>query len=173
MFGGLKSKIDEYFYGYREIRPMNLNSYELPNPYLLRYLTSGNKQKAAQHINEIYGQAATLLDDAMDSAAGSPVSQLSARKIVEAFLKSINDEGREKVADHHADLFRAVSVGHHLARSDATRIGENPPVATGLQFEALSNVAKRFGDDVGWAAHYCAHQVFYMVRRGLNLEGAG
>jgi hypothetical protein len=172
MFGGLKSKIDEHFYGYREIRPIDLNSYELPNPYLLRYLTSGNKQKAAQHVNEIYAQAAALLDDAMDSAAGSPVSEPSARKIVDAFLKSVNDEGRAKVADHHAELFRAVSVGHHLARSDAMRIGENPPVATGLHIEALSRVAKRFGDDVGWAAHYCAHQVFYMVRRGLNLETA-
>jgi len=172
MFGGLKSKIDEHFYGYREIRPIDLNSHELPNPYLLRYLTSGNKQKAAQHVNEIYGQAAALLDHAMKSAAANPIPEISARKIVDAFLKSVNEDGRATVAGHHAELFRAVSLGHHLARNDANRIGENPPVATGLHIEALSSVAKRFGDDVGWAAHYCAHQVFYMVRRGLNLEMA-
>lgn len=168
MFGGLKSKIDDHFYGYREIRPIDLNSYELPNPHLLRYLTSGNKQKAAQHVNEIYGQAAALLDQAIESATQNPVPETSSKKIVDAFLKNLNDEGVEKASAHYAKLLRAVSVGHYLGRNDASRIGENPPVATGLHIQALSSVAKRFGDDVGWAANYCAHQVFYIVRRGLN-----
>ena len=170
MFGGLKSKIDEHFFGYREIRPINLNEYELPNPYLLRYLTSGNRQKASQHVNQIYSQAAALLDQAFEAALSNPVSDVSAKAVVDAFLKTINEEGRSKIAEHYSEVLKAVSVGHHLACSDVSRVGENPPVATGLHIEALSKVGERFSDDVGWAAHYCAHQVFYLARRGAKLK---
>lgn len=169
MFDSTKSKVDDFYFGYREIRLINLNEHQLPNPYVLRYLTSGNKQKASQHIDEIYSQVSALLDRAVELADTKPIQELSAKKIVDAFLQTVNDEGRAKVASYHAELLKAVSVGHHLAHLDTKRIGENPPVAKGLHIEALPKVIDRFGKDEGWAAHYCAHQVFYLARRGVNL----
>ena len=74
MFGGLRKQVDEYYFGYREVRLPNFNEYELPNPYLIRYLTTGNKSKALEHWNTIIAQRDELVDLAVKNASRSGAS---------------------------------------------------------------------------------------------------
>ena len=170
MMGSLKARVDEHFYGYREIRPINPMAYEMPNPHLIRYVTSGNRQKARDHVAKIYSQVDHLVNEALRLADERRIASDTAKSLIDGFVTSLNSEGQLKVKSKRQELRRAMSAGLHLARLDGSRIGERPPVALGVHIEGIVKIGKQFDDEIAWAAHYVAHQIFYMARCGLKVE---
>lgn len=155
MFGGLKKQVDDYYFGYREIRLPNSNEISLPNPYLLRYLTSGNKQKAAEHVKSIFAQRDELVDRVVKSVGQTVTSASLEAQSLKVLESQLNQAGKDHLATIRDKVAIAISCAGALSIVDAKRLGERPPVAKGLIIEAIGELGKKLSDDedamIPWA----------------------
>lgn len=155
MFGGLKKQVDEYYFGYREVRLPNTNEIELPNPYLIRYLTTGNKAKAAEHIKQIFSQRDEVIDLAIKNSKHSIASERLTSQTLNYLEQRLNPAGRSHVETRRDLIAKAISCAAFIAFPDRERMGEQPPVAKGIVIDAVWGLKKLSADEdamISWAA---------------------
>ena len=167
MFGGLRKQVDDHFFGYREVRLPNPNEFELPNPYLIRYLTTGNKQKALSHFKEITIKRDQLLDLAVYHAEKRPLEELSASTKTQ-LVRFLNPTGIAEVEKFELEVVKAISIAGYIAIQDVDRRGENPPVAKGIDIDAVSNISERFDENCRGVASIACKLAFYLARRSTS-----
>ena len=173
MLGSLKKQIDEYYWGYREVRAFNMNEYELPNPNLLRYLTSGNKKKAQEHINEIFehrAQIATKVQAIVNnkaSVSGKPLNSEFEDTFLDDFFSQINSDGKNALDGNEYEMRLSINLGWALGRLDENNLKKIPPVALGIHIECTKLLNNEFPEEIQWATNYCLNQIFFLTRAGL------
>jgi hypothetical protein len=164
LFGGLRREVEEHYFGYREVRLPNPNEYELPDIRLVRYLTSGNKEKAREHYEEIIRQRDVLLEQAISLSANSPINAEIADKLIQGLKSDVNEEGRQHIDSIHAELTKSMRVVYALANIDQRRLGETPPVAQGIAIEAVKEIGEKITGKSDWAILHITQYIFYFAR---------
>jgi hypothetical protein len=167
LFGGLKKDVESYFLGYREVRRPNSNEYQLPNISLVKYLTSGDRKKASQHVEELMAMSDALLVRAILNAESSPLSVEVLNNLVDGFKNDLNDEGKQHVESIRPKIAEAINIVHALAKIDGKRIAENPPVAQGIAIDAVSKISEKLVGESDWAISYVTQSHFYFSRLGI------
>ena len=164
MFGGLRKQVDEYYFGYREVRLPNFNEYELPNPYLIRYLTTGNKSKALEHWKTIIAQRDELVDLAVKNAGGSVASATLESQTMAILTRQLNQDGKQHLEKIQSLISRAISCAAIIALADTNRLGERPPVAKGVVIDAVGELGKKLSDDEDGMIPWAATIALYIIR---------
>ena len=173
MFGNLRKQVETYYFDYREVRALNMNEYELPNPWLIRYLTSGNKKKAQEHIDEIFAERDKIAKKVILIAKSD--SQVSGKSInpefkdvfLKDFFSKVNAEGQKILTGHNEELRQSIFFGWILGKLDEKNLKKSPPQALGIHIDCMKILSEEFPEDIRWATNYCVYQTFYLTRAGL------
>lgn len=164
MFGGLRKQVDEYYFGYREVRLPNFNEVELPNPYLIRYLTTGNKSKALEHWNTIIAQRDELVDLAVKNASRSGASATLESQTLAILTRQLNQEGKQHLENIQSSISRAISCAAIIAVADTNRLGERPPVAKGIVISAVGELGNKLSVNESGMISWAAMIALYVIR---------
>jgi hypothetical protein len=164
MFGGLRKQVDEYYFGYREVRLPNPNQIELPNPYLIRYLTTGNKAKAIEHWNAIVSQRDELVDLAVKNSGSSATSETLETQTMALLTRHLNQAGKDHVEKVRSSITKAISCAAIIALADTNRLGERPPVAKGIVIDAVGELGKKLSSDEDAMLPWAATIALYIIR---------
>ncbi len=165
---GLQTKVDEHFFGYREVRHFNVHV--PPNPYVLKFATTGNKEKAGRYLLEIYATRDKAVADAIAMAVENPLSAEATAKIINTYKEFLNADGQEALTGYHNVLGQGLAAGYYLALTDPYRIGETPAVAKGIHIDGALLIGTKIGGDVAWAVGQLARLIFMAERRGVEIK---
>lgn len=167
LFGGLKKDVENYFLGYRVVRLPNSNEYQLPNISLVKYLTSGDRKKASQHVDELMAMSDVLLAGAFLTANSSPLPEDIVSDLIDGLKSELNDEGKQYLEEVKVKVAEAINIAHALAQEDRNRLGEKPPVAQGIAIDAVSKISEFLVEEDDWAITFAAQTHFYFARLGV------
>lgn len=164
MFGGLRKQVDDHYFGYREVRLPNFLEVELPNPYLIRYLTTGNKSKALEHWNTIIAQRDELVDLAVTNSSESIASATLESQTLAILTRQLSEEGKQHLEKVRSSISKAISCAVIIGLADTNRLGERPPVAKGIVIDAVGELGKKLSSDEDAMLPWAATIALYIIR---------
>lgn len=174
------------FFGYRTIYdlPQFANGFDMAGGYppaFFMLMVSGERgaKQAMEMVEKLKPQSellVTLIRSQPEIPSSSPVHKYS-EQVVQDVLSLFTVEAREILSSHHSDLLESARWGILLADVDKERIGERPPVASGVTYEAqklIINFTEELNDAgqilVRDARKACLQHGFFITRAGFRLE---
>jgi hypothetical protein len=175
-----EQKAREGTFGYVQVHGPHQLVIEMPDPYLVKMLTSRKRSRGEEIVREFQGEVAKVVRVVEDRLSAINFEENVLQIFVDEEMKNLNPEFREAARTRGDLLVRAAAVGLLLGRLDPTHVGENPPVALGAHKRALGELCERLfavADDVPEVvSSMCgvvAQSAFFMSRRvTLRLSAA-
>jgi len=177
---------EEAFFGYRTIYDLRQfsNGVDLAGgfPPVFFFLMLGSQigANAAREIMEkLKPQSEALVDfirSQPELPSWSPIQKYS-EQVVTDVLSLLTAEAKEILSLHNSELLESARWGILLADSDPERIGEQPPVASGVTYEAqklIIDYTAELDDEIQELIRqtkiWCLQHAFYITRAGFRLE---
>lgn len=135
---GLKHRVHNQFYNYVEITPhprMDMGA-EMPNWFLMIYLTGRKKKEAGEFALKMINEAKTIAQSIRSVVALLPVIPAMEEAALEIVNKSFNDDECKELKRSKREIVHALTLGVCLGELDQERRGEQPVVALGIHDEA-------------------------------------
>lgn len=166
---GIQKQVDAYYFGYREVHDLKLNSNVLVMPpfEVVRFLTSKNKAKVNEYFRNVFAEAEVIASGVRDHCAKIPPPESTVNAGVDAFLETLNDDGKKVLSPYRIEIQHAAALGFILGKLDGARVGERPPVAIGIHDEAISKLVEPFVEECQWGVKYCIIKAFFLTRAGV------
>jgi len=175
----------EAFFGYRTIYdiPQFANGFDMAGgfpPAFFFLMMSGEPgaKAAVQMMEKLKPQSEALVNIIARSEQPdwSPIDKYS-EAVVTDILSLVNAEAQEILSSYNSELLESARWGILLAGSDKERIGERPPVASGVTYEAqklIMDFTTELNDEIQELIRqtkiWCIQHGFYITRAGFGLE---
>ncbi len=177
---------EEAFFGYRTIYDLKqfANGVDLAGgfPPVFFFLMLGSQPGATaamQIMEKLKPQSEALVDfirSQPEQPSWSPIHKYS-EQVVTDVLSLLTAEAKEILSPHNSELLESARWGILLADFDAKRIGERPPVASGVTYEAqklIIDYTAELDDEIQELIRqtkiWCLQHAFYITRAGFRLE---
>lgn len=164
---GLRRQVDEYYFGYREVREFNPLVVVMPNFAVVRFLTTGNKANASEYLRKVFLQVEEVASEVRTYYSKYPPSENIANAVVDKVLMGIADGRKTDLLSFRRELEQAAALGFILGKLDKRRLGERPPVALGIHDETQTKLAEQFVEECKWIAAQCISKAFVLTRAGV------
>ena len=167
-------KAREALSGYVQVfGPHNHSVFEMPNPHLIRLLTSRKREKGQRLVSEFMKEAEKTAQFVADMVSESAPDERLIRIVIEEELKLLKPEFQKIVSSGQETLRHAASLGITLGLLDRNEIGANLPVALATHKRAVQVICEKYfpetdapeSDVLNVTAQCIARSAFYIVRK--------